>query len=49
VGPDGVIAKVDPRAPSGVLVSEARTPWSYARVVTDEGEMAWSSPVFLAP
>ncbi len=49
VGPEGVIARVDPRAPSGLLDTETTATWSYARVVTDEGEMAWSSPIFLAP
>ncbi|MBX7193058.1 MAG: CehA/McbA family metallohydrolase [Sandaracinaceae bacterium] len=47
VGPDGLIARAVPNATEGVLQARVEASWSYARVVQDDGEMAWSSPIFL--
>jgi hypothetical protein len=48
IGPDGVLARVEPGAPEGALEANVEAPWSYVRVVTEDGEMAWSSPIFLS-
>jgi hypothetical protein len=48
IGPDGVLARVEPEAPEGALEANVEAPWSYVRVVTEDGEMAWSSPIFLS-
>lgn len=48
VGPDGVLARTEPRSFEGGLVAELGAPWIYARVTQADGEMAWSSPVFVA-
>lgn len=48
VGPGGTIASVAPEGCDGSLEVCASVPWAYARVVQDDGEMAWSSPVFCA-
>jgi hypothetical protein len=47
VGPHGVIARVEPGTHEGTLEASTDAPWSYARVVQQDGEMAWSSPIFL--
>ncbi len=49
VGPQGVLARVEPRAHTGTLSAHVESPFVYARVVQEDGEMAWSSPVFLGP
>ena len=49
VGPEGELAKVSPGGDEGTLEAETSAPWSYVRVVQDDGEMAWSSPIFLEP
>ncbi len=47
VGPSGVVARVEPSGLEASLEARVATPWSYGRVVTEDGEMAWSSPIFL--
>lgn len=47
VGPEGVIARTEPHSTEGCLEASVEARWSYARVVTEDGEMAWSSPIFL--
>lgn len=47
VGETGTVAEVAPDATDGSLVAEVGVGWWYARVVTCDGEMAWSSPVFV--
>ena len=47
VGPEGVIASSSPNALSATLACTSTASWGYARVVLEDGEMAWSSPVFL--
>jgi hypothetical protein len=49
VGESGVLARVEPGARAGRLRAQLASPFVYARVVQDDGEMAWSSPVFLGP
>ncbi|MFK7987037.1 MAG: CehA/McbA family metallohydrolase [Sandaracinaceae bacterium] len=46
-GPDGVIAKTQGEGTSASLDAEVPPGWVYARVETEDGEMAWSSPIFL--
>lgn len=50
VGPLGVIASVAPNAIEATLEARLEAPhaWAYARVEQVDGEMAWSSPVWLA-
>ena len=47
VGVDGTLAEVDPGALEGTLVADVGVGWWYARVITADGEMAWSSPIFV--
>lgn len=47
VGSGGVIARADGRGIEGALECEAGAGWAYAKVVQEDGEMAWSSPVFV--
>lgn len=47
VGAAGAHAQASPGAREGTLVAEVGVGWWYARVVTADGEMAWSSPVFV--
>lgn len=47
VAPGGDVARVTPGACEGTLEARASARWGYARVVTEDGEMAWSSPIFL--
>jgi hypothetical protein len=49
VGQEGVLARLDTGAQTGVLAASVESPFVYARVVQADGEMAWSSPVFLGP
>lgn len=49
VGPDGVVAVVERTAGTLELRAEASAPYVYARAVQENGEMAWSSPVFMGP
>lgn len=46
VGPDGVVAASTPEARHAVLEAEVEERFVYGRVVQQDGEMAWSSPVF---
>ncbi len=48
VGRDGVtLACVAGRGPDASLEAEVQGPFAYARVEQEDGELAWSSPVFL--
>lgn len=47
VGPDGVVAEGVVSGDSGELATTAQAPWLYLRVKQADGEMAWSSPVFM--
>ncbi|MFW5925728.1 MAG: CehA/McbA family metallohydrolase [Myxococcota bacterium] len=47
LGPDGVIACVQAHGQSAELETRLATPWLYARVTQRDGEMAWTSPVFV--
>ncbi len=49
VGREGVLSRVELSEPSGVLSVKLASPFVYARVLQEDGEMAWSSPVFLGP
>jgi hypothetical protein len=49
VGENGAAAETKPGATSGELTASVGVGWWYARVVTVDGEMAWSSPVFVDP
>ena len=44
---DGVVAADSPRSPSVSFVGEVEAPYVYCRVTQADGEMAWSSPVFV--
>jgi hypothetical protein len=46
VGPSGVIAHTEALADEAALDVRVEAPYVYARVVQEDGEMAWSSPVF---
>ena len=47
VGPDGVFAEGKVDHDEGVLEASVEIPaYAYLRVVQEDGEMAWSSPVF---
>jgi hypothetical protein len=48
VGPDGVLATATAASESATLNAHAGAPFVYARVVQQDGEMAWASPVFFA-
>ncbi|MDB4985463.1 MAG: hypothetical protein JWN04_641 [Myxococcaceae bacterium] len=47
VGPDGVLASSLPDGSEAELSARVTAPYVYARVIQVDGEMAWSSPVFL--
>ncbi|MFW6050945.1 MAG: CehA/McbA family metallohydrolase [Myxococcota bacterium] len=47
VGPDGVVACRRGHGPQADLEARLATPWLYARVTQCDGEMAWTSPVFV--
>ncbi len=47
VGAEGVLFRVTPGAREASLTARVESPFVYARVTQDDGEMAWSSPVFL--
>ncbi|MFT3923562.1 MAG: CehA/McbA family metallohydrolase [Myxococcales bacterium] len=49
VGYEGVLAQGELSGPAGQLRARVSSPFVYARVVQEDGEMAWSSPVFLGP
>jgi len=49
VGHEGVLSRVELEAERGVLEARVESPFVYARVVQEDGEMAWSSPIFLGP
>lgn len=49
VGAEGVLEQVQPDALSAQLRADVCSPFVYARVRQVDGEMAWSSPVFLGP
>lgn len=46
VSEEGVVARVEPLSREGVLEVVAGGRFLYARIVQDDGEMAWSSPIF---
>ncbi|MET0341274.1 MAG: CehA/McbA family metallohydrolase [Polyangiales bacterium] len=46
VGPGGTLAHTMPSAREGSLTARVGGAFVYARVVQEDGEMAWSSPVF---
>lgn len=47
VGPDGVIAEVTGERIEASLEAELHADWAYAKVEQLDGEMAWSSPVWV--
>jgi hypothetical protein len=47
VGPDGVIACTPADGLHADLSARVATPWVYARITRCDGEMAWTSPVFV--
>lgn len=47
VGPEGVIASVEGDGSRAELTSTVSGPYVYARVTQVDGEMAWSSPIFI--
>ena len=47
IGPEGVMVSGEVRGDRGELQAELFAPYLYARVTQEDGEMAWSSPVFL--
>jgi hypothetical protein len=47
MGEDGVLHSVQGEGDEASLRTQASGPWLYVRVVQQDGEMAWSSPVFL--
>ncbi len=49
VGETGVLARVEPGETQGRLQARAGGAFVYARVTQVDGEMAWSSPVFIGP
>ncbi len=49
IGPDGVIAEVEGRGLEASVEARLGEGWVYARVEQRDGEMAWSSPIFLDP
>ncbi|MFO0680869.1 MAG: CehA/McbA family metallohydrolase [Sandaracinus sp.] len=49
VGERGDAAATHPDALEGTLETRVAAGWWYARVVTTDGEMAWSSPIFVEP
>jgi len=49
VGPDGVVAVGRVEGAGAQLSARAAAPWLYLRVRQKDGEMAWSSPVFMGP
>ncbi len=49
VGPDGVLAHAEGVGDQAALDVRVEAPWAYARVIQEDGEMAWSSPVFFGP
>ncbi|MBX3271883.1 MAG: CehA/McbA family metallohydrolase [Sandaracinaceae bacterium] len=49
VGPDGVIAEVRGSGLDATVEARVGHGWVYARAEQVDGEMAWSSPIFLDP
>ncbi|MFW5921359.1 MAG: CehA/McbA family metallohydrolase [Polyangiales bacterium] len=51
VGPDAVLAEArgDGTESTVAVGAEVRAPWVYARCTRRDGEMAWSSPIFVEP
>jgi hypothetical protein len=47
VGANGVFAEHAGTATEATLAADVGIGWWYARVVTSDGEMAWSSPIFV--
>jgi hypothetical protein len=47
LGPDGVIACTQAQGERAELTARVATPWLYARITRCDGEMAWTSPVFV--
>lgn len=47
IGPEGVVAQTSPASLEATFSCSSTLRWGYARVVLEDGEMAWSSPVFL--
>ena len=47
IGPEGVVASTSPSSLEATFSCTSTHSWGYARVVLEDGEMAWSSPVFL--
>ena len=48
IGPGGVLARCTPHTEEARFEARVRGAYVYARVVQSDGEMAWSSPVFMA-
>ena len=46
--PEGVVASDEPNAPSVSFIGRVEAPYVYCRVTQTDGEMAWSSPVFMS-
>jgi hypothetical protein len=49
IGAEGVLARLAPDAREATLEARAASAFVYARITQRDGEMAWSSPVFLGP
>jgi hypothetical protein len=49
VGAEGVLLRSEPNAREATLKARVMSTFVYARVIQRDGEMAWSSPVFLGP
>ena len=47
VGPDGVLASIEGEGLRAELSASISSDYVYARVTQVDGEMAWSSPVFI--
>ena len=48
IGKDGVIAQTDGDGVLAELQTTAYSPYVYARVTQQDGEMAWASPIFMS-
>ena len=48
VGKDGVIARTEGEGVLAELQTTAYSPYVYARVTQEDGEMAWASPIFMS-
>jgi hypothetical protein len=47
VGPEGPIASAPGKGERARVEARVESGWAYAKVVQEDGEMAWSSPIFV--